>query len=88
MLPLVHNNIEIVVGGFLFDLLTYADNSHCLSRKIEEFQASANTIDNATSSFGIKINASKPKALKPVPPPSPKSQFRVLKSSESTSLLT
>jgi hypothetical protein len=82
LLALVPNNTGIDLGGYLFNLLAYADDTSLLNGKIEELQASANAIDETASSFVMMINANKTKVIRvsqqaetgtTTPPPSPKS---------------
>ena len=64
VLALVPNDTGALMSGHLFDLLAYADDINRLNEQLEELQSSANDIDHAASSFGMKINANKTKAMK------------------------
>jgi hypothetical protein len=93
VLALVPDNTGIVLGGYLFDQLAYAEDINRLNEKIEEIQASANAIDEAASCLGMKINASKTKVMRvtrhvETNPPSPKSLFGARKSNGPTDLFT
>ena len=51
MLALVTDYTRIVLGGYLFDQLAYADDINRVNGKIEEIQTSAKAIDEVASCF-------------------------------------